>query len=129
MFPKGPRRLASGGTVSVPRRCFAARSDRLPLACPLSLLLATCAVLLVPAFALVLLPGGSGGCLCQSPQPPGDPLTIVALLDTSHGLLVGGGPVLLSTSCGSEKVIGGRRPPQSFASIVASVGRPPPPST
>ena len=112
--------------MSVPRRRFAARSDRLSLACPLGLLCATAAVLLVPACALVLLPAGNGACSCQAPQPPGDSLTVVAFLDACHGLLLGGGPVLLATGCRAEAVTSGAPTPQSFAWIVASVGRPPP---
>ena len=79
--------------MSLSRCRFAARSGRPPLACLLGLLLAAVAVLLVPALALAFVSGDSGGCLCQSPQPPGDSLTVVAFLDASHGWL-GGGPVL-----------------------------------
>ena len=112
--------------MSVPRRRFAAGSDRLSLACPLGLLLATCAVLLVPAFALVLLPGGNGACSCQSPQPPGEPCTLLAFLDPSHGLLLGGGAMPLRSGCRIEALRSGGPTPQSFAWIVTSVGRPPP---
>ena len=110
----------------LPRRRFAARSDRLSLACPLGLLCATAAVLLVPACALVLLPAGNGACSCQAPQQPGDSFTLLAFLDPCHGWLPGAGPVLLSTGCRSEAVSSGGLTPQSFAWIVVSVGRPPP---
>ena len=111
-----------GGTVSVPRCRFAARSGKLPL---VGLLLASAALLLLPAFALAFLPGDNGGCLCQSPQPPGDPLTVVALLDACHGWL-GGGPVLVTTGCRSEAVTSGALIPQGCAWTIASVGRSPP---
>ena len=113
--------------MSVPRRRFAARSGRLPLAGLLGLLLAVAAVLVLPAFALAFLPGDNGACLCQSPQPPSDSLSVVAFLDVCQGWL-GGGPVLLSTGCGMEAVTTHGLAPQSFACTVALVGRPPPPS-
>jgi len=110
------------------QRCrFAARSDRLRPACPLGLLLATAAVLLAPVCALLLLPAGNGACSCQSPQPPGDPCTPLAFLDPSHGWLPGGAPLLLGSDCRVEALSSGGLTPQSFAWIVASVGRPPPP--
>ena len=104
---------------------LAARSGRLPLAGLLGLLLAVAAVLLLPAFALAFVSGDSNGCLCQSPQPPGDSLTVVALLDACQGWL-GGGPVLLTSGCDTEAVAGGARLPQGCACPIASVGRPPP---
>ena len=104
---------------------FAARSGRLPLAGLLGLLLAATVVLLLPALALALLPGDQGGCLCQSPQPPGDSLTVVALLDAFHGWL-GGGPALLSAGRHAEALTGGAPLPQGCAWPIASVGRPPP---
>jgi hypothetical protein len=115
--------------VSVPRRRFAARFGRPSLACSLGMVLATSVVLLLPAFAVALVSGdGDGACLCQSPQPPGDPLTVVALLDASHGWVLGAGSVLVAPSCGSQEVTGRALIPQSCAWTVASVGRPPPPS-
>ncbi len=111
--------------MSVLRGRFAARSGRLPLVGLLGLLLAGAALLLLPAFALAVLPGDNGGSLCQSPQPPGDPLPVVALLDTCHGWL-GGGPVLPTTDCSAEAVTGGALTPQGCAWTIASVGRPPP---
>jgi hypothetical protein len=112
--------------VSVPRRRFAARFGGPSLACSLGLLLATSVVLLLPAFAVALV-SDDGACLCQSPQPPGDSLTVVALLDAFHGWL-GGGPVLVTSGCRSEAVASGALIPQGCAWTVASVGRPPPPS-
>jgi hypothetical protein len=109
------------------RRRFAARSAKPTLVCGLGLLLGAVAILLLPAFALAFLPGDNGGCLCQSPQPPGDSLTVVALLDASHGWL-GGSPVLVTASGGSQEVTSGAETPQGCAWTVASVGRPPPPS-
>jgi hypothetical protein len=108
--------------VPVPRCCFAARSGRLPRA---GLLLATAVVLLLPAFALAFVSTGTDGCLCQSPQPPGDPFTVIVLLDACHSWLAGG-PVGVTPVCGSEAVTGGGLAPQSFACTAASVGRPPP---
>ena len=104
---------------------FAARSGRLPLAGLLGLLLAATVVLLLPALALALLPGDQGGCLCQSPQPPGDSLTVVALLDACHGWL-GGGPAFVTAGCRAEAVTSGALVPQGCAWSAASVGRPPP---
>jgi hypothetical protein len=112
--------------VSLSRCRFAARSGRLSLACSLGMVLATSAVLLLPAFALALLPGDNGGCLCQSPQPPGDPFTVVALLDVFHGWL-GGGLVLLTSGCRSEAVASSVLTPRGCGWTAASVGRPPPP--
>ena len=111
--------------MSVPRCRFAARSGRLSLAGLLGLVLAGVAVLLLPAFALAFVSGDSTGCLCQSPQPPGDSLTVVALLDAGQGWL-GGGPVLVTTGCRSETVASGALVPQGCACTIASVGRPPP---
>jgi hypothetical protein len=113
--------------VSVPRRRFAARFGRPSLACSLGMVLATSVVLLLPAFALAFVAGDNGGCLCQSPQPPGDCLTVVALLDDCQGWL-GGGPVLQTTGSRSEAVASGALIPQGCPWTVASVGRPPPPS-
>jgi hypothetical protein len=111
--------------VSVPRRRFAARFGRPSLACSLGLLLAGAAVLLLPACALALVSGDNNGCLCQSPQPQGDSLTVIALLDAGHGWL-GGGSVLLTTGCSVEAVTGGALVHQGCACTIASVGRPPP---
>ena len=104
---------------------FAARPGRLSLAGLLGLLLAAAAILLLPTFALAFVSGDNGGCLCQSPQPPGDPLTVVALIDACHGWL-GGGPVLVNAGCSVEAVASGALVPQSCAWSAASVGRPPP---
>jgi hypothetical protein len=112
--------------VPVPRCRFAARSGRPPLACSPWLLLAAAAVLLAPAFTLVLLPGDTSACLCQSPQPPGDPFAVPAFLDPSQGWPGGNGLLPLTTGCASEVVTRGGLTPQSFAWIIASVGRPPP---
>ena len=69
-------------------RCrFAARLGGPPLAGSLGLLLAGAALLLLSAFALAFVASGTGGCLCQSPQPPGDSLTVVACLDACQGWL------------------------------------------
>ncbi len=112
--------------MSVPRCCFAARPGRPPLACPLGLLLAVAAVLLLPVLALAFVPSDNGGCLCQSPQPLGDSLTVVAFLDASHSWALAGGSLLPSTGCRSERATSSGLIPQSFARIVALVGRPPP---
>ena len=112
--------------MSVPRCRFAARSGRPPLAGLLGLVLVGAAVLLLPAFALAFVSGDNNGCLCQSPQPPGDSLAVLALLDAGHGWL-GGGPVLLITGCRPEGVTDGALIPQGRSWPVASVGRPPPP--
>lgn len=111
--------------MSVPRWRIATRSGRLPLVGLLGLLLAIAVVFLLPAFALAFICGDQGGCLCQSPQPPGDPLTVVALLDVSHRWL-GGDLVLLTSGCRSETVASGALVPQGCACTIASVGRPPP---
>ena len=111
--------------MSVPRRRFAARFGRPSLVGLLGLVLVGAAVLLLPAFALALLPGDNGGCLCQSPQAAGDSLTVVALLDVFHGWL-SGGPVLVTSGCRVEAMAGGDLTPQSCAWTVASFGRPPP---
>ena len=104
---------------------FAARPGRLPLVCLLGLSLAAAAILLWPAFALAFVAADQGGCLCQSPQPPGDSLTVVALLDACHGWL-GGGPAFVTAGCRAETVAGGALVPQGCAWPIASVGRPPP---
>jgi hypothetical protein len=111
--------------MSVHRR-FAASSGRLPLACLLGLLLAVVAVLLLPTLALAFVSSDEGGCLCQSPQPPGDSLTVVAFLGAGHGWLVGG-PVLVTSGCRPEAVTSGAETPQGCTPTAASVGRPPPP--
>jgi TolB protein len=111
--------------VSLSRCRFAACFGRLPLAGLLGLLLAATAVLLLPAFALAFVSGDGNGCLCQSPQPPGDPQIVVALPDASHGWL-GGGLVLAVTGCRSQAVADGALVPQGWARTAASVGRPPP---
>ncbi len=108
-------------------RCrFAARSGGPPLAGLLGLLLAVVAVLLLPALALAFVSGDNGGCLCQSSQPPGDSLTVVALLDASYGWALGGRPVLVTVGCRSEAVTSGALVPQGCAWAIASVGRSPP---
>ena len=104
---------------------LAARPGRLPLVCLLGLSLAAAAILLWPAFALAFVAADQGGCLCQSPQPPGDSLTVVALLDASHGWL-GAGPVPLTSGCRAEAVTSGADTLQGCASTATSVGRPPP---
>ena len=111
--------------MSVPRRRFVARFGGPSIPGLLGLLLAVAAVLVLPAFAVAFLPGDNNGCLCQSPQPPGDSLTVLALLDAGHGWL-GGGPVLLTTGCSTEAVTSGALTLQGYAWTVTSVGRPPP---
>ena len=111
--------------MSLSRCRFAARSGRPPLVGLLGLSLAAAAMLLLPAFALAFVSGDNNGCLCQSPQPPGDSLAVLALLDAGHGWL-GGGPVLLITGCRAEALAGGALLPQGCAWPIASVGRPPP---
>ena len=111
--------------MSLSRCRLAARPGRLPLVCLLGLSLAAAAILLWPAFALAFVAADQGGCLCQSPQPPGDSLTVVALLDACHGWL-GGGPALLSAGRHAEALTGGAPLPQGCAWPIASVGRPPP---
>jgi hypothetical protein len=111
--------------VSVPRCRFAARSGRLPLPCLLGLALAIFAVLLLPPCAVAFLSGGDDGAVCQAPQPPGDPLTVVAFLTVSHGCLLGG-PVLLTSACGRAMLPCGEPTPRGLAWTVALVGRPPP---
>lgn len=81
------------------RRRLVAGSGRPTLVCSLGLLAAAVAVLLLPAFACAFLSGDSGACLCQSPQPPGDSLAVVACFDVSHGWLACGF-TLLATACG-----------------------------
>ena len=113
--------------MSVPRRRFAARFGGPSLVGSLGLVLATSVVLLLPAFALAFVSGdGDGACLCQSPQPPGDPLTVVALLDASHGWVLGARPVFVTASCGSQEVTSRALIPRGCPWTVASVGRPPP---
>ena len=91
----------------------------------LGLLLTITAVLLLPTLALAFVSGDNNGCLCQSPQPPGDPLLVVALLDACHGRL-GGGPVLVNAGCPSEAVASGALVPRDCAWTAASGSRPPP---
>ena len=110
------------------RRRFAARSARPPLVRTLGLVAIAAVVLLLPTFALVLLPGDTGACLCQSPQPQGDSLTVVALLDVSHGLALSVGPFVLTVGCRAEAVNSGALRPCGCPFAVASEGRPPPPS-
>ena len=111
--------------MSLSRCRFAARSGRPPLVGLLGLSLAAAAMLLLPAFALAFVSGDSTGCLCQSPQPPGDSLTVVALLDAGQGWL-GGGPVLVTSGCRAEALTSGAETPQGRPWPIASVGRPPP---
>ncbi len=111
--------------MSLSRCRFAARSGRPPLACLLGLSLAVVALLLLPTLALAFISSDEGGCLCQSPQPSGGSLTVVALLDACHGWL-GGGPVLPTTGCRSEALAGRTLIPQGCSWTAASVGRPPP---
>jgi hypothetical protein len=99
----------------------------LPAVGLLGLLLTITAVLLLPTLALAFVSGDNNGCLCQSPQPPGDPLTVVALLEACHGWL-GGGPVLVTSGCDWQTVASGALVPQGCAWTIASVGRPPPPA-
>ena len=113
--------------MSLSRCRFAARFGRLPLACLIGLLLAVVALLLLPTLALAFVSGDNNGCLCQSPQPPGDPLLVVALLEACHGWL-GGGPVLVTSGCDWQTVASGALVPQGCAWTIASVGRPPPPA-
>ena len=89
------------------------------------IVLISIALLLLPAFALAFVSGDSTGCLCQSPQPPGDSLAVLALLDAGHGWL-GGGPVLVNAGCPSEAVASGALVPRDCAWTAASVSRPPP---
>ena len=112
--------------MSVPRCRFAARSGKPRLVGSLGLLFAGAAVLLLPALALAVV-SSDGGCLCQSPQPPGDSLTVVALHDACHGWMLSGGPALVTSGCGLEAVTTGALTPQGCTRTAASVGRPPPP--
>ena len=112
--------------MSVPRCRFAARSGRPPLAGLLGLVLASAVVFLLPAFAWAFVSSDGSGCLCQSPQPPGDSLTVLAWLDACHGWL-GSGLVLVTSGCDWQAVAGGALVPQGCACTIASVGRPPPP--
>ncbi|MGD0997602.1 MAG: hypothetical protein ABR941_04705 [Thermoleophilia bacterium] len=112
--------------MTVSRCRYAARFGGPPLVGSLGLLLAGAALLVLPALAVPFLPGDNGGCLCKSPQPPGDSLTVVALLDVSHGWALGGGLALVTSGCRVEAMAGGALTPQSCAWTVASVGRPPP---
>jgi hypothetical protein len=112
--------------VSVARCCFAARSDRLPLACSLGVALAIFALLLVPAPALAFVCTGDDDAVCGAPDPPGDPLTVVALLDHCHGLAPCGGPVVLAPGFGFAALRSGEPTPQGLALSVALVDRPPP---
>ena len=52
------------------------------------------------AFALAFVSGDNNGCLCQSPQPPGDPLTVVAFLDAYPGRVL-----IAADSAGRREVI------------------------
>ena len=52
----------------MPRRYLTARSGRPPLAGLLGLVPTTCAVLLVPAFAVAFAGNGDDGALCRAPQ-------------------------------------------------------------
>ena len=107
------------------RRRFAARSAKPTLVCGLGLLLGAVAILLLPTLALAVVSGDGAGCLCQSPQPPGDSLAVVAFLDVAHGWLAAG-PMLLAAGSCSEAVATGALIPQGCAWTAASVGRPPP---
>ena len=107
------------------RRRLVAGSGRPTLVCSLGLLAATVAVLLLPAFACAFLSADSSACLCQSPQPPGDSLAVVACLDISHGWL-SCSLTLLATACGLGAVSVGPQTPQGHICTATSVGRPPP---
>ena len=114
--------------MSVPRRRFAARFGGPSLTCSLGMVLAISVVILLPAFAVALVSGdGDGACLCQIPQPPGDPFTAVALLDVSHGWVLEAGPMFVTPNCGSQGITSRALIPQGCPWTVASVGRPPPP--
>jgi hypothetical protein len=112
--------------VSVLRRCFAVRSGRLPLAGLLGVACGIFALLHVPAFALAFVCNGDDAVLCQAPDPPGDPLLVVAFHDLGHGLALIGGPVLLAPGCGFAALPNGEPTPQGLAFTLALVGRPPP---
>jgi hypothetical protein len=112
--------------VSVPRRWRDARSDRLPLACLLGLLLAALALLALPPLALAFVCGGDDAAVCQAPEPPGDPLTVVVFLGHSHRWAPCGGPVVLAPGRGFAVLPSGEPAPQGLAWTVVLVGRPPP---
>jgi hypothetical protein len=113
--------------VSAARRRFAARSGQPTLVGLLGLVLATCAGLLLPGFALAFVPNDDDGCSFQAPQPPGDPLSVVAFLDLCHGWTLAGGSVLHTAAFGLAALPSGEPAPQGLAWTVALVGRPPPP--
>ena len=112
--------------MSVTRRRFAAGSGRRSVVCALGLALAACAVLLAPVLAVAFVSGDDGGCPCQSPQPPGDPLTMAVFLNASHGWAVGDGHFVLTVGHRTEAVICSALCPLGCPFAVASDGRPPP---
>lgn len=114
--------------MSASYRRVTARYGRWPLACLLGLLLAASLLLLLPAFAWAFLSTDDGTCLCQGPEPPGDPLTVLCFLDAAHGWAVCGSATLLTAGCSVEIVSSGTPAPEGRAFAAASVGRPPPPS-
>ena len=113
--------------MSVTRRRCAAGCGRRSMLCALGLVLAAGAVLFAPLLAVACVFGDDGGCLCQSPQPPGDPLTVAVLLDASHGWALGGGPSGLTVGHRAETVVCSALRPPGCLFALACDGRPPPP--
>jgi hypothetical protein len=113
--------------VSVSRCCFAARTDRLPLACLLGLLLAVLALFVLPPLALAYVCGGDDAALCQAQDPPGKHLCVVTCLYLGHGLAPCGGSVAILTPVwGFAPLPGGAPTPEGPTSTLALVDRPPP---
>jgi hypothetical protein len=122
----GSASLAEGETVSVARCCFAARSDRLPLACLLGLLLAVLALFVLPPLALAYVCSGDDAALCQAQDAPGKHLCLVAGLDLCHGLAPCDGAGRPAPVCSFAALPSGEPTPQGLAFTLALVGRPPP---
>ena len=95
------------GTVA--HRCFAARSDRLSLACLLGLLLAVVALFVLPPLPLANVCGSDDAALSQAQDPPGKHLSVVTCLDLRHVVAPCGDSGLPAPACGFAPLPGGPR--------------------
>jgi hypothetical protein len=92
----------------------------------LGLVLVACLVYSAPLLALGLVSGGGGACSCQNPQPPGDPLAVVAFLDASQGWPCAGVPHVLRAGDHTEAMACGALRPLGFLFPLTTESRPPP---
>lgn len=111
--------------MSVSRRRLVARSRQRSKICALGLVLAACVVFLAPLLALAFV-SGDGGCLCQIPQPPGDPLAVVVFLDAAHGWATVSSPSAVTVGYRVESVKTRALHPPGCPFALVSERRPPP---